>query len=169
MRNIILKERNNRVGSDTVFVWIHCTEKCPTSLPQWCFEKISRDFSMYFHSYPVSYTPFFSPHFSWFNDAMISLINVLTLSRGQKFHLSALNYEWNLEMMNNSSQSTRPVGWVLWEEWLVLSTCPTGWVLKSESETSIFWTGWVLTVKSICQRMGCSYEADWVNIILAVI
>ena len=30
--------------------------------------------------------------------------------RGQKFHLSARNYEWNLERTSNSSQSTRPVG-----------------------------------------------------------
>ena len=35
--------------------------------------------------------------------------------RGQKFHLSACNYERNLERTNNSSQSTRPVGRVLWE------------------------------------------------------
>ena len=31
-------------------------------------------------------------------------------NRGQKFHLSARNYEWNLERTSNSSQSTRPVG-----------------------------------------------------------
>ena len=30
--------------------------------------------------------------------------------RGQKFHSSARNYEWNLERTSNSSQSTRPVG-----------------------------------------------------------
>ena len=28
--------------------------------------------------------------------------------RGQKFHLSAGNYEWNLKWMSNPSQSTRP-------------------------------------------------------------
>ena len=67
--------------------------------------------------------------------------------------------------MSNSTQSTRPVGRVLWEELLVFSRCPTGRVLTSESETSIFWTGWVLTVKSFCQFMGCRYETDWVNII----
>ena len=38
--------------------------------------------------------------------------------RGQKFHLSTHNYELNLEWMSNSSQSTRPVGRVLWEELL---------------------------------------------------
>ena len=27
----------------------------------------------------------------------------------------------------------------------------------------------VLTVKSFCQYMGCSYEFDWLNIILTVI
>ena len=31
-----------------------------------------------------------------------------TIFRGQKFHLYARNYKWNLERMNNSSQSTRP-------------------------------------------------------------
>ena len=39
--------------------------------------------------------------------------------RGQKFSSSACNYEWNLERMSNSSQSTRPVGRVLREELLV--------------------------------------------------
>ena len=32
------------------------------------------------------------------------------LTRGQKFHSSARNYEWNLERTSNSSQSTCPVG-----------------------------------------------------------
>ena len=40
------------------------------------------------------------------------------LSRGQKFHSSACNYERNLEKMSNSFQSTRPAGRVLWEELL---------------------------------------------------
>ena len=62
--------------------------------------------------------------------------------------------------MSNSSQSTRPVGRVLWEELLESEG------EKSEGETSIFS---VLNVKSCCQYMGCSYETDWVNIILAVI
>ena len=53
------------------------------------------------------------------------------------------------------------VGRVLWEELLVLSS----YTLKSEGETSIFL---VLTVKSFCQYMGCSYEFNWVNIIFAV-
>ena len=39
-------------------------------------------------------------------------------SRGQIFYLSALDYEWNLERMSNSSKSTRPVGRGLWEELL---------------------------------------------------
>ena len=72
--------------------------------------------------------------------------------QGTKIHSSTLNYEWKR-------------GWVLWEELLVLS----GWVLKSESESIIFWTGWVLTIKSFCQCMGCRYVTDWVNIILALI
>ena len=62
--------------------------------------------------------------------------------------------------MRSSSQSTRPVGRVLWEELL------DGEGEKSEGETSIFR---VLTIKSCCQYMGSSYETDWVNIILAVI
>ena len=37
----------------------------------------------------------------------------------QKFHSSACNYECNLEKTSNSSQSTCPVGRVLWEELLV--------------------------------------------------
>ena len=61
--------------------------------------------------------------------------------------------------MSNSSQSTRPTGQVLWKELLKDEG------EKSEGETSIFW---VLTVKS-CKYQGCSYETDWVNIILAVI
>ena len=36
--------------------------------------------------------------------------------RAQKLYSSARNYEWNLERMSNSSQSTRPVGRVLLEE-----------------------------------------------------
>ena len=54
--------------------------------------------------------------------------------REQKFHTSAPNYEWNLERTSDSSQSTHPVGQVLWEELLVLSS----FTLKSEGETSIF-------------------------------
>ena len=38
--------------------------------------------------------------------------------RGQKFHSSARNYEWNLEKTSNSSQSPRPTGPVLLEELL---------------------------------------------------
>ena len=38
--------------------------------------------------------------------------------RGQKFHSSARFYEWNLERTCNSTQSTPPVGQVLWEELL---------------------------------------------------
>ena len=38
--------------------------------------------------------------------------------RGQTFHSSTCNYKWNLERTSNSSQSTRPVGLVLWEELL---------------------------------------------------
>ena len=38
--------------------------------------------------------------------------------RGQKFHPSARNYEWNLERTSNSPQSTCPEGTVLWEELL---------------------------------------------------
>ena len=43
---------------------------------------------------------------------------ILPVFRGQKFHLSARNYELNLERTSTSSQSTRPVGRVLWEELL---------------------------------------------------
>ena len=46
------------------------------------------------------------------------------MGRGQKFHLSAHNYDWNLERTSNNSQSAR----LTWS------------VLKSEGETSIFWT-----------------------------
>ena len=52
--------------------------------------------------------------------------------RGQKFHSSASNYEWNLERTRISSQSTRPVDRVLWEELLVHSS----FTLKFEGETS---------------------------------
>ena len=38
--------------------------------------------------------------------------------QGTTFHSSAHNYEWNLERMSNSSQSTPPVGRVLWKELL---------------------------------------------------
>ena len=58
-------------------------------------------------------------------------------NRGQKFHPSARNY---LEGTSNTSQSTLPVGRVLWEELL------EGEGEKSEGETSIFW---VLIVVSI--------------------
>ena len=56
--------------------------------------------------------------------------------------------------------STRPIGQVLWEELLKSEG------EKSEGETSIFC---VLTVKSCCQYMGCSYETDKVNIYLTAI
>ena len=36
--------------------------------------------------------------------------------RGQKFHSSARNDERNQDSTSNSSQSTRPLGQVLWEE-----------------------------------------------------
>ena len=51
---------------------------------------------------------------------------------------------------------------VLWEELHVLSS----FTVRSEGETRIFC---VLTVKSFCQNMECSYEFDWADIILAVI
>ena len=38
--------------------------------------------------------------------------------RGRKFHLSAHNYDKNLERTSNSSQSTCPIGQVLWEDLL---------------------------------------------------
>ena len=48
----------------------------------------------------------------------VLLVEHLTyiLPWGQKFHLSAHKYELNLERTSNSSQSTRPVGRVLWGE-----------------------------------------------------
>ena len=51
------------------------------------------------------------------------LIHCLTTTklqccRGQKFYSSACNYERNLQRTSNSSQSTHPVGQVLWEELL---------------------------------------------------
>ena len=48
-----------RVGSLMVFVWIHYTEKCQTSFPQWCFmQKQVEISSCFFHHYPESYIPF---------------------------------------------------------------------------------------------------------------
>ena len=41
---------------------------------------------------------------------------ILKRYRGQKFHLSARNYEGNLDRTSNSSQSTCLTGRVLWEE-----------------------------------------------------
>ena len=52
-------------------------------------------------------------------------------SRGQQFHSSAGNYEGYLKRTSNSSQSTRPVGRMLWEELLVLFRI-TGKVLWEE-------------------------------------
>ena len=55
----------------------------------------------------------------------------MTNSRGQKFHSSARNYEWNQER-SNSSKSTRPVGQVLWEELLegvIIHITPLGSLL----------------------------------------
>ena len=57
------------------------------------------------------------------------------ISRGQKFHLLAHNYEQNLEKTSNSSQITHP----------------KGQVLKSEGETSIFQ---VLTVNHFLSVYG---------------
>ena len=42
--------------------------------------KVSRDFSVFFHRYLGSYTPFSSPHLSRSNDARISLLKLLALS-----------------------------------------------------------------------------------------
>ena len=47
---------------------------------------------------------------------------LMRIYRGQKFHSSARIYEWILERTSDSSQSTRP----------------SGRVLKSAGETSIF-------------------------------
>ena len=69
--------------------------------------------------------------FQKLGDGIVSRCNY---ARGQKFHLSAWNYESNLERTSNSSQSTRPIGRVLWEELLFLSS----FTLKSEGETSLF-------------------------------
>ena len=54
----------------------------------------------------------------YFED-MVDMDVKLCNCRGQKFHSSARNYEWNLERMRNSSQSTHPTGQVLWEKLLV--------------------------------------------------
>ena len=37
--------------------------------------------------------------------------------RGQKFHSSTRNYEWNLDRTSNSSQSTRPIGTSFWKNY----------------------------------------------------
>ena len=56
----------------------------------------------------------------WYEPLVLSHIDMhnmhAQLSGDKK---STSNYEWNLERMSNSSQSTRPVGRVLWEELLV--------------------------------------------------
>ena len=58
------------------------------------------------------YVTMFDLRYMW-----VDLSKPMTV-RGQKLHSSACNYEWNLERTSNSSQSTRPVGKVLWEELL---------------------------------------------------
>ena len=52
---------------------------------------------------------------SWyFKTAMLAPFQ----TRVQKIHSSSRNYKWNLERTSNSSQSTCPVGQVLWEDLL---------------------------------------------------
>ena len=63
-----------------------------------------------------------------------------------------------LERMSNSSQSTRPTG----RSALGRITCP--FTLKSEGETRFS-----EYLNLFVSNMGCSYEFDWVNIILTVI
>ena len=41
-----------------------------------------------------------------------------TIMQGTKIHSSTRNYEWNLERMTNSSQSTHPVGQMILKELL---------------------------------------------------
>ena len=55
---------------------------------------------------------------SFLNNLEASWYKIWKLIRGQKFHSFARNYKWNLERASNSSQSTLPVGRVLWEELL---------------------------------------------------
>ena len=44
------------------------------------------------------------------SEGLSQISNILKSGRGQKFHLSAPNYEWNLERTSNSSHRTRPTG-----------------------------------------------------------
>ena len=52
------------------------------------------------------------------NKSCIIDTKFLWKGREQKFHLSAHYYERNLEKTSNYSQSTHPVGQVLWKELL---------------------------------------------------
>ena len=54
----------------------------------------------------------------WRKESNNTKMCIKGLHRGQKIHSSARDYEWNLERTSNSSQSTRPVGRVLWEEYM---------------------------------------------------
>ena len=61
-----------RVGSHILFIYTLYRKMSDVFSTMMFYEKISRDFSMFFHLYPGIYTPFSSPHFSRFNDARIS-------------------------------------------------------------------------------------------------
>ena len=69
----------NRVGSHMVFVYT-ARKNVRLLFHNDVQAKVNRDFSMFFHRYPESFTPFSSPHFPRSNNARISLIKLLTLS-----------------------------------------------------------------------------------------
>ena len=97
-----------------------------------CTKKLSKndqDFQS-FHSKSLGFTSFYF----WLSH-VFEPVNPPYLEihfRGQKFHSSTRNYEWNGERMSNSSPSTRPV--VLWEELLeevILHITPLSYLLHT--------------------------------------
>ena len=81
-------------GSHFLAVWCH------TDNPNWiCFHKVT-SFLLIFYLCLLFSTP------GWANSIPMTLLSIC-LSTGDK--ISACNYEWNLERMSNSSQSTHPL------------------------------------------------------------
>ena len=107
------------------------------------FLRLNHYFADLEYKVSCSKTQYSAPVESWTRDPSISSLalytteplhfssdqEITTVNWGwvQKFHSSSRNYEWNLERKSyssqitwtsNSSQSTRPIGQVLWKELL---------------------------------------------------
>ena len=97
---------------------------------------------------------------------LFSMFFISQVSRRQKLHSSAHNYEWNLERMSNSSQSTLSVGRVLYKDLLeevILHIAPLC-SLQGSHKLWKSWKTWKIPKKSSMHGKTMEFEKTWIII-----